>query len=154
MKGILYFQVLFLWSFTTIANESVLKIQFEKILTDEKLIERVEMDGLDVFNFVMPAEVSGGMELKLVCSFNPFYDWRESHMVLTPDTLYRGRKFLISDIDCLHLTKFLKASFEQVSREAPMRITLNYLKGVVEKVQWHEDGQALQSAKSKLAIID
>lgn len=113
--------------------QSVVELDVKPSVDKVKLdIVRVTYDELDIFSLSQPILQKGGREFKLLCSFNPFYENRQSGLYHTADTIYRGDQFTFSDQDCLKVFNFFKKYFEYVSKDNPISITLDLNKRTVE----------------------
>ena len=51
---------------------------------------------------------SGDLHFQLICSFNSFYDFDKSLLILTHYSPLRGKKFKMDDHVCLELFNFMK----------------------------------------------
>lgn len=114
------------------------------------LVNEVVYDELDIFVLKMPIEKRAGRDLKLLCSFNPFYEAFKSALVLSHDNLYRGVRFFMDDKSCLKLFSFLKANHEVINAENPIQITFDLDKMEVEKIGWKNDSLGPQPPKVTL----
>jgi hypothetical protein len=103
------------------------------------LINEVIYDELDIFVLKIPIEKQTGRDLKLLCSFNPFYEAFKSALVFTHDNMYRGVRFFMDDKSCLKLFSFLKANHEVINEDNPIQITFDLDKMEVEKIGWEND---------------
>lgn len=99
----------------------------------------VSYDELDIFSLKIPIEKSGGRDLKLLCSFNPFYESLQSTVVFTHDSIYRGIRFSMDENSCLKFFNFLKGNFEIVNHENPILITLDLDSMEVKSIGWKEN---------------
>ena len=133
--GLFFFSII-----TSLSASDVVDIKTTpQFIQETKVIEEVEYGDLDVFEMNMSVYESGGMKLKLLCSFNTFYEYPESMIVLTADRIHRGTFFKLDDHDCLKLFNFFKKGFEYVSEEAPLEIRLNWQTYQVEKIKWSQE---------------
>jgi hypothetical protein len=113
-------------------------------------VVNVVYDELDIFVLQMPIEKRGGRDLKLLCSFNPFYETQKSVLVLSHDNMYRGVRFFMDDQSCLKLFSFLKANYEVVNKDNPIQITFNLDKMEVETIGWKNESLGQKAPKVTL----
>ena len=104
-----------------------------------KSIVSAHFEEFDVIHLEMSVMDSGDLHFQLICSFNSFYDFDKSLLILTHNSPLRGRKFIMDDQACLELFNFMKNRFEYISEENPLEVELDYKKSEVKKVRWKTD---------------
>lgn len=113
-------------------------------------VENVVYDELDIFVLQMPIEKREGRDLKLLCSFNPFYETQKSVLVLSHDNMYRGVRFFMDDKACLKLFSFLKGNYEVINKQNPIQITFDLDKMEVERIGWKNESLGPKQPKVTL----
>jgi hypothetical protein len=139
---ILSFLILSTYSMATETNIFLPPSQEKKTIK----ITKADWDEFDIFSLHMPVEYSGDKHFKLLCSFNAFYEARDSSFVLTHDTIYRGVRYRLDENSCLTLFNFLKRHYEVINDENSLLVTLNLQKLEVESIRWNrpQEGPSLK----------
>lgn len=104
-----------------------------------KTITRAIIQEFDVIRMDMSVYESRDLHFQLICSFNTFYDYEESHLILTHYSPFRGLKFKLGESDCLKVFNFMKKRFEYINDETPLEVVLDYKKMEVQKIRWKTD---------------
>ena len=117
---------------------SVLDLKVPNYQRDLQLkVVGVQHDDLDIFDLEVDVYQSEDRELKLLCSFNPFYEYQKSSLIRTNKGIYNGAHFRLSDTDCLSLFNFFKAHHEHVTKDTPLEVVLDREEMKVLKIKLH-----------------
>lgn len=87
-------------------------------------------DSLDVVNLY----TADGRSHELICGFNPWYGESRSRIEYKNQYGLRVQQFSTDDFACLHLFNFLKAAFEGVSEEHPIKVKIDISNGKISLI--------------------
>lgn len=93
------------------------------------VVTNVRWESFDVFEFTANHRVH-----KLICGVNPFFDEKKSYLYFKNYYGIDVAKYEMDETSCVGVWKFLQATFEGVSNEDPIIITLDNENFKVEQI--------------------